>query len=145
LRALQYARRIASDVRAVCVATSPEMHERIERRWARFPKLTEGIELVILDYDYRDVLTPLVDYIVEVNDVEYPEQMVTVVIPEFVPVETMAGVLHNQTANILRRRLRVKHDVIVIDVPYHIIPNAELPVGETGEETAVSPPVTSVQ
>ena len=28
--------------------------------------------------------------------------------------------LHNQTANILRRRLRSKEDVIVIDVPYHI-------------------------
>jgi hypothetical protein len=29
-------------------------------------------------------------------------------------------VLHNQTANILRRELRNREDVIVIDVPYHI-------------------------
>lgn len=120
LRALQYAKRIATDVRAVCVATSPEVHERIERRWNRFPKLTEGIELVILDYDFRDILTPLVNYVEKVDQDEYPGQLVTIVIPEFIPTEAMAGVLHNQTAKILRNRLRADQDIIVIDVPYHI-------------------------
>ena len=126
LRALQYAKRIADDVRAVCVATSPDVHERIERRWARFPKLTAGIELVILDYDYRDILTPLENYIVSVNDEEFTNKLVTVVIPEFIPEGWSAGVLHNQTANFLRRRLRSKQNIIVIDVPYHILPVEEL-------------------
>ncbi|MCA9953346.1 MAG: APC family permease [Ardenticatenaceae bacterium] len=120
LRALQYAKLISTDVRAVCVATTPEIHERIERRWARFPRLTEGIELVIIDYDYRDILTPLVDYVDRVNRLEFDEQLVTIVIPEFVPEDVLAQVLHNQTANILRRELRNREDVIVIDVPYHI-------------------------
>lgn len=120
LRAIQYARRIATDVRAVCIATSPEVRERIERRWARFPRLTEGIDLVIIDYDYRDVLTPLVDYIKTVNEKEFPGWLITVVIPEFIPVERYAQILHNQTANILRRRLRSTEEVIIIDVPYHI-------------------------
>lgn len=120
LRALQYAKLISTDVRAVCVATTPEIHERIERRWARFPKLTQGIELVIIDYDYRDILTPLVDYVDRVNRLEFDEQLVTIVIPEFVPEDVLAQVLHNQTANILRRELRNREDVIVIDVPYHI-------------------------
>jgi len=120
LRALQYAKLIASDVRAVCVATSPDVHERLERRWARFPKLTRGIQLVIIDYDYRDILAPLVDYVDRVNRLEFDDQLVTIVIPEFVPEETMATMLHNQTANILRRELRNREDIIVIDVPYHI-------------------------
>jgi amino acid transporter len=120
LRALQYAKLISTDVRAVCVATTPEIHERIERRWARFPKLTAGIELVLIDYDYRDILTPLVDYVDRVNRLEFDEQLVTIVIPEFVPEDVLAQVLHNQTANILRRELRNREDVIVIDVPYHI-------------------------
>ncbi len=120
LRALQYAKLLSTDVRAVCVATTPEIHERIERRWARFPKLTAGIELVIIDYDYRDVLTPLVDYVDRVNRLEFDEQLVTIVIPEFVPEDVLAQVLHNQTANILRRELRNREDVIIIDVPYHI-------------------------
>jgi len=120
LRALQYAKLIATDVRAVCVSTSPEVHERLERRWARFPKLTHGIQLVVIDYDYRDILAPLVDYVDRVNRLEFDDQLVTIVIPEFVPEEGMANVLHNQTANILRRELRNREDIIVIDVPYHI-------------------------
>ena len=120
LRALQYAKRIATDVRAVCIATKPEMHERVERRWSRFPKLTAGIELIIIDYDYRDILTPLVDYIEKVNQNEFSGWLITVVIPEFVPADSFARVLHNQTANLMRTRLRECEDVIVIDVPYHI-------------------------
>jgi amino acid transporter len=120
LRALQYAKRIATDVRAVCIATTPEAHERVARRWTRFPKLTAGIELIIIDYDYRDILTPLVDYIETVNHDEFPGQLITVVIPEFVPSDVYAQVLHNQTANLMRRHLRTREEVIVIDVPYHI-------------------------
>lgn len=120
LQALQYARRIATDVRAVCIATTPEMHERVERRWARFPRLTAGIELIIIDYDYRDILTPLVNYIEIVNHDECPGLLITVVIPEFVPSDSFARVLHNQTATLMRRHLRAREDVIVIDVPYHI-------------------------
>ena len=120
LQALQYAKRIATDVRAVCVATTPEMRERVERRWARFPRLTAGIELVIIDYDYRDILTPLVNYIETINHDEFPGWLITVIIPEFVPSDMYARILHNQTANLIRNHLREREDVIVIDVPYHI-------------------------
>ncbi|MCA9917951.1 MAG: APC family permease [Anaerolineales bacterium] len=137
LRALQYAKLIASDVRAVCVATSPEVHERLERRWARFPKLTKDIELVVIDYDYRNILAPLVDYVDRVNRLEFDEQLVTIVIPEFVPEETMATMLHNQTANILRRELRNREDIIVIDVPYHI--PADIEPKPADEQAASSP------
>lgn len=124
LRALQYAKRIATDVRAVCITTSPEMRERVERRWARFPKLTAGIKLVVIDYDFRDIIEPLVDYIEKVNHNEFHDLLITVVIPEFVPSEAPARILHNQTAGFIRRRLREREDVIVIDVPYHI-PSAD--------------------
>jgi amino acid transporter len=120
LQALQYAKRLSDDVRAVCIATSPEMRERVQRRWARFPKLTEGVELVIIEYDFRDVLEPLIEYIEKVNFEEFPGEMITIVIPEFIAESAPARLLHNQTANILRGRLRHLIDVIVIDVPYHI-------------------------
>ena len=120
LLALQYAKRISSDVRAVCISTQPALHQRIEQRWARFPELTQGVKLVILDYDYRDILTPLVDYIERVNNQEFADQVITIVIPEFVPMDQLSHLLHNQTANILRRRLRAQQDIVIIDVPYHI-------------------------
>jgi hypothetical protein len=53
------------------------------------------------------------------ND-EYPGEIVTVVVPEFVPDAAWEHLLHNQTANILRVRLRQYEDVAVVDVPFHI-------------------------
>jgi amino acid transporter len=120
LRALKYAKRIAGDVRAVAVATSPEMHKRIEERWKNFPLVTQDIQLVILDYDFRDILTPLVDYIEDVHHKEFEHELMTVVIPEFIAEEGAARFLHNQTANLLQDRLLACENIVVIDVPYHI-------------------------
>ncbi len=120
LRAVQYAKRIATDVRAVCVVTSPEQRDRIERRWNRFPELTAGVKLVLIDYEYRDILEPLIEYINKVSCSELPCQLTTIVIPEFITSSLVGQLLHNQTANILRLRLRAQTDIVVIDVPYHI-------------------------
>ena len=121
LRALKYARRLSPDVRAVAVSTSPEMRQRLERRWRQFNEMTAEMKLVIIDYDFRDVLKPLIDFIEHVNHVEFPYQLVTVVIPEFVAESLWDGLLHNRTANALRRELSQHKDIVVIDVPYHVM------------------------
>ncbi|HEX9616562.1 MAG TPA: APC family permease [Anaerolineales bacterium] len=120
LRALKYAKRLSKDVRALSITTSPEMKERLQRRWKRFPQVTRGIQLIPIDYDFRDIMTPLVDYILQVNNVEFPDQLTTVVIPAFIPEHRVADILHNQTANRLRARLRGYQDIVIIDVPFHI-------------------------
>lgn len=120
LRALTYAKRLSTDVRALCVTTSPEMKERLLRRWGRFPNITGGTTLVTIDYDYRDVLSPIVNYIEQVNYVEFPDQLTTVVVPAFVPTYRIGSFLHNQTANRLRSKLRRYKDIVIIDVPIHI-------------------------
>jgi amino acid transporter len=120
LLALTYAKRISKDVRAICVTTSPEMKERLLRRWKRFSKLTRRIKLITIDYDYRDILTPFVQYIQHVNDEEFPDQLTTVVIPAFVPTYKIGRILHNQTAARLRSTLRNHKDIVIIDVPTHI-------------------------
>lgn len=136
LLAIQYAQKISEDVRAVCVTTSEVAKERIETRWSRFPEITDYAKLVCLDYEYRDVLTPLVDYISQVNKQEFSKQMITVVIPEFMPETFMGRLLHNQTANFLRFRLQSQKDIVVIDVPYHIAGNGKAPLA--------TPPVTEI-
>ncbi len=133
-RALNYAKRMSDDVRAVSITTNPEMRERIERRWRRFPVITAGIELVLIDYDFRDILTPLVDYIERVNREEFPDQLVTVVIPEFVAEHWWERLLHNRTAVNLRRQLHEHKDVVVIDVPYHIVSTQAWRRGEKRED-----------
>ncbi|MFN2222779.1 MAG: APC family permease [Chloroflexota bacterium] len=120
LRALRYALRISNDVRAVCIVTDEATKERVQRRWDRFPEIANQVQLVMIDYAYRDILTPLVEYIGQVNNVEFPSQLVSVVVPEFVPESLMEHLLHNQTASLLRLRLRGQKDVVVIDLPYHV-------------------------
>lgn len=120
LRALLYAKRISKNVRAVCVITSEEQKERLMRRWNRFPKTTDGVSLICLNYDYRDVLEPLIDYIEHVNNEEFPDELTSVIIPEFITESVFTQVLHNQTANMLRKRLLHYKDVVIIDIPIHI-------------------------
>jgi amino acid transporter len=136
LQALRYAKRLSSDVRAVTIMTEQSAMDRFKLRWDRFPEITQGIKLDTIAYDYRDILTPLVEYIEQVNEVEFPGQVITVVIPEFISDSLIENLLHNQTANILRLRLQANQDIVIIDVPYQIerhihhpqlLPRAETP------------------
>lgn len=120
LQALKYAKRLSNDVRAIHIVTSDENKERFMTRWNRFPDITGGVKLIALEYDYRDILTPLVRYIEKVNNEEFPDQLTTIVIPEFVSGSIFENLLHNQTANILRLRLQMYEDIVIIDVPYQI-------------------------
>jgi len=120
LRALKYSRRLASQVRAVTVVTNNEQEERLRRRWNSFPELTHGISLDVIRYEFRDILSPLIEYIEQISEQDYPSSLITVVIPEFVPESLSAHLLHNQTANLLRMRLLGHENIVVIDIPYHI-------------------------
>ena len=120
LRALVYAKRISKDVRAICVVTSPDMKERILRRWNQFPKVTRRVKLTLIETDFRDVISPVVKYIEEVNQTEFPDKLLTVVMPFFIPTNPISRVLHNQTAAQMRWALQSHKDIVIIDVPIHI-------------------------
>ncbi|HEX6305050.1 MAG TPA: APC family permease [Anaerolineales bacterium] len=139
LLALQYAKRLSNDVRALSITTSPEARERLLRRWDRFPEITGDLQLIALDYDFRDILTPLVDYIETVNKEEFPGQLTTVVIPAFIPERGIANILHNQSANRLRELLRQYKDIVIIDVPVHIDSYLTTEGGTPEEPTPPSP------
>ena len=118
LRALRYAKRISNNVQAITICTDTQFKERMEARWQQFSDVTEGIHFKMIDYEYRDILTPLVNHIRYVSEKECPGKLVTVVIPEFIPERASAQFLHNHTANLLRMRLRGNDTVVVVEVPY---------------------------
>lgn len=120
LLALEYAKRISSDVRVLSIVTNQASRDHILDRWKRFSECTDCARLILIDYDYRDVLTPIVDYIIHVNTVEFPYKLVTVVIPEFIPERWVAKFFHNQTAAQLRNRLSQFKDIVIIEVPFKI-------------------------
>lgn len=127
LRAIKYALKFSQDVRVVKVVGSEKEAEETRQRWERWTEVVDGARLIFLRTEYRNFLTPLVDYIRKVNREEFPGQLVTVVIPEFVPDSTIAHLLHNQSASLLRVLLRGEEDIVVIDVPYHLRKQPALP------------------
>lgn len=125
LRALQYANLLTDDIRAVYVSTDPAQEERFMKRWNRFPNLVGKAKLVKINHDYRDFLPPLIEYIEKVNCEEFPDESITVMIPEVVITNLATNILHNKTAFLLRNRLRHYLDIIIIDIPFHILDEDE--------------------
>ncbi|MCW5878112.1 MAG: APC family permease [Anaerolineales bacterium] len=119
LLAIQYAKRLSRDVRVVSIITNSQVEEHIRERWKRFSAITKDVELVLINYDYRDIFEPLEKYITKVNNEEFPEKLTTVVIPEFVTENWLVRFLHSGTADRLKARLVAQRDIVIIDVPYH--------------------------
>lgn len=124
--ALQYARTISEDVKALHVSIDPTREKRVRERW---PLWSRGMPLTVLASPYRSLLGPIVEYINKLHAME-PRSLVTVVIPVFVPSGWWPKLLHGQAALMLSLRLGLKSGVVVINVPYHIEAYVPLPRAE---------------
>jgi amino acid transporter len=117
VNALQYARSIASDkVQAVYVDFEEEVTASLKDKWERWGA---GIQLVVLPSPYRELTRPLVRYINRVAR-ENADDIITVVLPEFIPAKWWQHILHNQSSLLLKGSLLFKKGVIVTSVPYHL-------------------------
>jgi len=117
LPALQYALSIAPDnVTAVYVDLDPENTEKIRRKWSEWGC---GIPLVILPSPYRSLMQPLLQYIDEV-EARYDDDVLTIILPEFVPSKWWQYILHNQTGLQLKAALFFSRGKVVTSVPYHL-------------------------
>jgi amino acid transporter len=119
VRAVQYAKTLAAPttaVRAVYVEADPARTLKLEERWARWGL---GVPLVVLTSPYRSILRPLLDYIDQIQS-RGDDQMVTIVLPEFLPRKWWQHALHNQTALLVKGALLFRKNIVVADVPYHL-------------------------
>jgi amino acid transporter len=117
LAALRYARTLSNDITAVHVSTDPEESEKVRLRWEKWG---EGIRLVILESPYRLLLEPLLAYIEEVASHNQPDEILTIVVPQFIPRQRWHNLLHTQTAFLLRLALLFKPGIVITDVPYQV-------------------------
>ena len=116
LEALQYARAISPNVTAVSVEIDADAMERIRERWRQFGM---GIPLTVLKSNYRSVVKPLLDYLDDFRE-KNPNQVVTVILPEFIASRWWHHLLHNQTAFLIKGALLFRPGVIVTSVPHHL-------------------------
>jgi amino acid transporter len=117
LAALSYARVLSNDLTAVYVALDPAEAENIHKKWDIWG---EGVRLIILDSPYRLLLEPLLDYISDIIDKRQPNEVITIVVPQFVPRRWWHNLLHTQTATWLRLALLFKPGIVITDVPYQV-------------------------
>ncbi|HYU39214.1 MAG TPA: APC family permease [Acidimicrobiia bacterium] len=117
LDALAYAKSLnPTHIAAVSVVSDEEQQERIEKIWAE-RNIDVPLEIV---YDpYREVTTPILRYIDEI-DARWDNDIITVLIPEFVVEHWWGHLLHNQTALLLKGRLLFRKGTVVTSIPYHL-------------------------
>jgi amino acid transporter len=119
VRALQYAKTLAAPsvaIRGVYVELDPDRTHRLEEKWGQAGL---GIPLVVLNSPYRSLLRPLLQYIDDIQ-ARGQNEMVTIVLPEFLPRRWWQHILHNQTALLVKAALLFRRNIVVADVPYHL-------------------------
>jgi len=78
-------------------------------------------ELITLHSTFRLVISPLMDYILEMEQ-QNPDRKITVLLPELVVNHWWENLLHNQRVQLLKLLLLLKgkQRIIVVDVPWYL-------------------------
>jgi hypothetical protein len=114
--ALEYARSLSPDCRAVHIQTDPEKTPLLKERWEAYG---QDVPLVILSSPYRTLISPIMQYLDAVQ-LERRNHLVTVIVPEFVPTKWWHGLLHGQSGLRLKLALLGRKDVVVANVRYYL-------------------------
>jgi amino acid transporter len=117
IAALEYAKSIAPHhVTAVYVNLDDETTQRLREKWQQWGS---GVNLVVVASPYRSLLRPLLNYVDRVKRSSHGE-VVTIVLPEFVPAKWWQNLLHNHNSLFLKGALLFKKGIVVTNVPYHL-------------------------
>jgi amino acid transporter len=113
MSAVYYAKSLAPDkLIALSVAQSPEEELELQRRWDEFDM---PIELNTISSPYRELTRPILEFLDDL-DAEDPDDIITVVVPEFV-TSLSTQWLHNQSGLAIKARLLYRPNTVVTSVP----------------------------
>jgi amino acid transporter len=113
IAAVQYAKSLAPErLIAVSVVSTPEEQAAIADAWEAHDM---PVTLHTISSPYRELTRPVLEYLDEL-DAESPDDVITVVIPEFV-TDWKQQWLHNQSALALKVRLLYRPNTVVTSVP----------------------------
>jgi amino acid transporter len=115
LAGLRYARSISTDVTALYVSLDPDETTRIHEKWEVWG---EGTRLKVIESPFRTLVEPILGYIEVQCQIRQQHEIITVVVPQFVSHHWWSGLLHSQTAFMLRLGLLLRPGVVIIEVPY---------------------------
>ncbi len=75
--------------------------------------------MVVIESPYRSLLRPLLSYIDTLHTL-YPEDTLTVILPEFIVDHWWERILHNQTAARIKAALLARPGIAVTNIPQHL-------------------------
>jgi len=113
LQAVKYAESLRPDkILAISVVGSQEDKEKLDADWAKY---NMTVELEMLTDDFRNLTDSILTRINQLDD-EFSDDIITVVIPEFVTA-LRSQWLHNQSALSIKARLLYRPNTVVTSVP----------------------------
>ena len=130
-KALRFAYTVSRDILVLHIApegdTGTQAKDELMGVWDQYverPAVQAGYrppELVVLRSPYRLVVTPILEYILELER-KHPNRSISVLVPEMVERRWLNYLLHNQRATALKLTLYARGNgrIIVINVPWYL-------------------------
>ena len=88
----------------------------MQQKWEQWG---DGVRLIILHPEYRSIVEPLIDYLDRIDACQN-DDIITVIMPQFLARRWWQNILHNQTALLIRLALVFRRGMVVTDVPYRL-------------------------
>lgn len=127
-KALRFAMSLSPDVIALHVEHS-EQDSDFPGKWKAFvSRPATGVrvrypELAVVHSPYRLVITPILNYVLELER-RHPDRQIAVVVPNLVERRWYERFLHNQRAELLSALLLLQgnHRTVIVNVPWYLRP-----------------------
>jgi hypothetical protein len=116
IKAVEYAQTITDTVYVCYVDVDHDATEKLKKTWGKWHN---GLNLIIIPSPYRSVIGPLVNCIDEIQ-ARTGQEMISVIIPEFITKRWYHQFLHNQMTLVLKTILRLKPGKVVTTIRYHL-------------------------
>jgi len=117
LSAMEFASTLSDDITVVHVSTDSEETAKVRAKWENWG---DGYRLVVLNSPYRLFLEPLLEYIDKIAAIQAPNEIITIVVPQFIPKHWWTSFLHMRTAESLRKALLHRKNIVITEVPYQV-------------------------
>ena len=126
-KAMRFGLVLSKDIKVVHVHSDDDEDGGLAEVWDEHvmaPLKREGLqepELVTIPSSYRFIITPLMDYILELEE-KNPGRKVAVLLPELVVRHWWENALHNQRVQLLKLLLLLKGNqrIVVVNIPWYL-------------------------
>jgi amino acid transporter len=115
VNALRYAKSIGSSVEAFHVETYPGEATKLRMKWSL---LNVGAPLIIKRSTKHQIVRPLLEYIRSEEHSSKPDDIITVLLPQFIVKNWWDMALHNNTSVFIANALFRKKNIVVSILPF---------------------------